>query len=63
MLLPINNTLLHSKLASFPDSQRYFDYHHVGSDTFDAVKKQEFKMGGAAKEDMNHLIDKYGLEW
>ena len=49
-------------LGLIPDSQRYFDYHHAGSDTFDTVSKRELEMGGAAMAAMIYLIDKYGLE-
>ncbi|GHB65557.1 peptidase M28 [Persicitalea jodogahamensis] len=49
-------------LGLIPDSQRYFDYHHAASDTFDAVSKRELEMGGAAMAAMIYLIDKYGLD-
>lgn len=43
-----------------PDSQRYFDYHHADSDTFDKVNKRELELGGAAMASFIYLIDKYG---
>ncbi len=49
-------------LGLIPDSQRYFDYHHAASDTFDAVSKRELQMGAAAMAAMLYLIDKYGLD-
>ena len=44
-----------------PDSQRYFDYHHAASDTFDAVNKRELELGGATMASLIYLMDKYGL--
>jgi hypothetical protein len=44
-----------------PDSQRYFDYHHAASDTFDAINKRELELGGAAMASLIYLFDKYGL--
>ena len=31
-----------------PDPQRYFDYHHAASDTFDKINKRELELGAAA---------------
>ena len=42
-----------------PDSQRYFDYHHAASDTFDAVNKRELELGGAAMTSLIYLFDRY----
>ena len=44
-----------------PDSQRYFDYHHNISDTFDKVNKRELELGAASMTALIYLIDKYGL--
>jgi hypothetical protein len=44
-----------------PDSQRYFDYHHAASDTFDKVNRRELEMGAAAMAALIYLVDKYGL--
>lgn len=44
-----------------PDSQRYFDYHHAESDTFDKVNKRELELGTASMTALVYLIDKYGL--
>ena len=44
-----------------PDSQRYFDYHHAESDTFDAINRRELELGGAAMASLIYLFDKYGL--
>lgn len=44
-----------------PDSQRYFDYHHAESDTFDAVNKRELELGAAAMTSLVYLVDRYGF--
>jgi hypothetical protein len=44
-----------------PDSQRYFDYHHAPSDTFDAVNKRELELGAATMASLVYLVDKYGF--
>jgi carboxypeptidase Q len=49
-------------LGLIPDSQRYFDYHHAASDSFNAISKRELQMGAAAMAAMLYLLDKYGLE-
>jgi len=43
------------------DSQRYFDYHHAASDTFDKVNPREFQLGSASIAVLVWLIDIYGL--
>lgn len=45
-----------------PDSQRYFDYHHAASDTFDAVNKRELELGAATMASLVYLFDKYGTK-
>lgn len=45
-----------------PDSQRYFDYHHAASDTFDKVNKRELELGAATMASLVYLVDKYGFE-
>jgi hypothetical protein len=42
-----------------PDSQRYFDYHHAGSDRIEAVNKRELELGAAAMAALIYLADKY----
>ncbi len=42
-----------------PDSQRYFDYHHAASDTFESVNKRELELGAAALASLIYLFDKY----
>lgn len=45
-----------------PDSQRYFDYHHAASDTFDKVNKRELEIGAATMASLVYLVDKYGFD-
>lgn len=45
-----------------PDSQRYFDYHHAATDTFETVNKRELELGGATMASLVYLIDKYGIK-
>ncbi|AOW21733.1 M20/M25/M40 family metallo-hydrolase [Urechidicola croceus] len=42
-----------------PDSQRYFDYHHAATDTFDKVNLRELELGSAAMASLVYLMDKY----
>ena len=44
-----------------PDPQRYFDYHHAASDTFDKINKRELELGAAAMTALVYLIDNYKL--
>lgn len=45
-----------------PDSQRYFDYHHAETDTFDAVNKRELELGAAAMTSLIYLADQHGFK-
>jgi len=42
-----------------PDSQRYFDYHHAATDTFDKVNKRELELGAASMTSLVYLLDTY----
>ena len=42
-----------------PDSQRYFDYHHAATDTFDKVNKRELELGSASMASIIYLMDTY----
>lgn len=44
-----------------PDPQRYFDYHHAASDTFDKINKRELELGAAAMASLIYLMDNYKL--
>ncbi|MFL2665765.1 MAG: M20/M25/M40 family metallo-hydrolase [Flavobacteriaceae bacterium] len=57
-LLKTNNNVL---AGLRPDSQRYFDYHHAASDTFDAINKRELELGTFAMTSLIYLFDKYGI--
>lgn len=48
-------------LTLVTDSQRYFDYQHAASDTWDQVNPREMQLGSAAIAAMVYLIDKYEL--
>ncbi|MEI7500510.1 MAG: M20/M25/M40 family metallo-hydrolase [Bacteroidota bacterium] len=44
-------------IALVTDSQRYFDYQHAASDTFDKVNMRELQLGSAAMTALVWLID------
>lgn len=44
-----------------PDSQRYFDFHHTGHDTWENCDDRELESGAAAMASFIYLIDKYGV--
>jgi hypothetical protein len=46
-------------IGYLPDSQRYFDHHHAGSDTFEHVNKRELELGAASMAALLYLMDKY----
>jgi len=48
-------------IGYYPDSQRYFDYHHSANDTFDKVNKRELELGAASIAALVYLLDRYGL--
>lgn len=48
-------------IGYLPDSQRYFDHHHAGSDTFEEVNKRELELGAASIAALLYLMDKYGV--
>lgn len=52
------NTVL---IGFVPDSQRYFDYHHAPSDTFDSINKRELELGAASLAALIYLFDQYGF--
>ena len=45
----------------YPDSQRYFDYHHSTNDVFEAVNKRELELGAATITSLIYLVDMHGL--
>jgi hypothetical protein len=50
------------KAGLYPDTQRYFDYHHAANDTFDAVNKRELELGAATMASLMYLVDQSGIE-
>ena len=44
-----------------PDTQRYFDFYHAASDTFDKINKRELELGAAAMTALVYLLDNYKL--
>lgn len=44
-----------------PDSQRYFDHHHAGNDTFEWVSKRELELGALNMIMLLFVVDQYGL--
>ena len=44
-----------------PDPQRYFDYHHAPSDTFDKINRRELELGAAAMTALVYLMDNHKL--
>jgi hypothetical protein len=53
----VNDHLL--LMGLYPDSQRYFDYHHSADDVFENVNQRELELGGASMAAMLYLIDSY----
>lgn len=53
----VNDNLI--LMGLFPDSQRYFDYHHSIDDVFENVNQRELELGGASMATMVYLMDKY----
>ena len=45
-----------------PDTQRYFDYHHAATDTFDAINKRELELGAASMAALVYLVDQTGIQ-
>jgi Zn-dependent M28 family amino/carboxypeptidase len=46
-------------MGLYPDSQRYFDYHHSADDVFENVNQRELELGGASMAAMVYLLDTY----
>ncbi len=55
---PLKNETI-SLFGYRPDSQRYFDYHHASTDTFDKVNKRELELGAASMTSLVYLLDNY----
>lgn len=48
-------------IGFYPDSQRYFDFHHAATDVFEAVHKRELELGSASMAALIYLLSEYGL--
>ncbi|WP_372793182.1 M20/M25/M40 family metallo-hydrolase [Lutibacter sp.] len=55
---PLKNDTI-SLFGYRPDSQRYFNYHHAETDTFDKVNKRELELGAASMTSLIYLLDTY----
>lgn len=49
-------------IGFMPDSQRYFDYHHAATDTFDKINKRELELGAASMAALAWLLSEYGVQ-
>lgn len=58
---PLNQLLGTPTANVFPDSQRYFDFHHARNDVFEAVNKRELELGAVNMAILVYLVDQYGL--
>ncbi len=58
---PLKKHLETPLIGLIVDSQRYFDYHHAASDTFEKVNKRELHLGAAAMAAMVYMLSQYGL--
>jgi hypothetical protein len=45
----------------YPDSQRYFDFHHTEADVFEVVNKRELELGAASLAALIYLLDHLNL--
>jgi len=48
-------------MSLVPDSQRYFDVHHSGTDTLDTVNARELELGATSMAMMACLIAEHGI--
>lgn len=44
------------------DSQRYFDYHHAPTDTFESINARALELGSASMASMLYLLDQYEVK-
>lgn len=49
------------RMGLWPETQRYFDYHHSDNDRFETVNARELHLGTAALAAMAYFIAEYGL--
>ena len=48
-------------MSLVPDSQRYFDVHHSGTDTLDKVNPRELQLGANAMALLAWLLSEEGI--
>lgn len=48
-------------MGLYPDSQRYFDYHHSETDVFENVNRRELQLGAATMAAMVYMLSEYGI--
>jgi Zn-dependent M28 family amino/carboxypeptidase len=48
-------------MGLYPDSQRYFDYHHSSDDVFENVNKRELQLGALNMAALIWLVSEYGF--
>jgi len=48
-------------IGFYPDSQRYFDFHHTSIDLCENVNQRELELGAASIAGLVYMIDTYGL--
>ena len=48
-------------MGPVPDSQRYFDVHHSGTDTLDKVNARELELGAVSMALLSYLVAEEGL--
>ena len=48
-------------MGPVPDSQRYFDVHHSGTDTLDKVNPRELQLGANIMALMAYLLSEEGV--
>ncbi|MFO7998779.1 MAG: M20/M25/M40 family metallo-hydrolase [Bacteroidales bacterium] len=56
-IAPLKQYFEMTQAGLLTDSQRYFDFHHAASDTFDQVNRREMQLGSAAMAALIYLLD------
>jgi carboxypeptidase Q len=49
------------QVGLFPETQRYFNYHHTDDDTIDKVEEREFQLGAACMAILSYVLAQEGL--
>jgi len=48
-------------IGLYPESARYFDYHHTQEDTFDKVNERELELGAACMAVLSYVLAQEGF--